>query len=117
MGGSWYAVPGGANFKVCRPEAGYIEAGSGFVQVLWAIDDMKDVPIRSSMDGGVLKSVIFDCAGLRMHTNANVLYDDAGKITSKGDSALGGTWEVVTLGTYLNDVRWMVCKDTINATK
>lgn len=112
MEGSWYTAHGIEEFKVCRPASGYLKVGRGLVHVLWASDSIRDEKTGEILDRGILKPVTFDCAGFRMHTNATVFYDNAGKITRNEPSALGGTWEIVTPGTNLDAVRRMVCKDT-----
>lgn len=105
MKGMWVAMPGGEEFKVCRPEKGYSEVSSGFVEVLhaWKGED----------GGGLLMPMVFDCAGRRYHSNQTVQYDSMGTIIYHAPASLGGAWEPIKSGTLRDAVLEMVCKEPI----
>jgi len=102
MKGEWETVVGAEDFKVCRLEGGFTEAGPGYVWVLRAW--------RNSEGGGVLVPAMFDCVGRRSFRNQDVIYDSAGKIRLHTPLALGGEW--ISIKPHTNEeVVWVtVCK-------
>jgi hypothetical protein len=104
LDGAWEVVPLAEEFKVCRPGKGFTEVSAGFVQTLRVFEDKEK-------ERGLLEPVMFDCAGGRLHSNVDVHYDSAGKITTKEPKPLGGAWELIKKGSKADAIRRLVCKD------
>jgi hypothetical protein len=105
MKGTWETIEGAEEFRVCRPEKGFVQIGARTVMALEAF--------KNRDGGGILTPRVFDCARRRTYQDRSLSFDSTGKIEIYAPEALGGEWKDVTPGSKSDAVLSAVCRDVI----